>query len=192
VQTMLNDKISRRFPTGVLMMDFYVIAIIIANYSYAVVRSINLRFDDNSQDSDALPTRMLLLLYCGAAYFLIREVVQVISLIALKSFHIWLYDPSNYLNIALVFLILYWAIRMNFGTGDKDRFRIGAALSVIALWVKLLAYLRNILLGFAVFVGGVFYVVKRLAAFLTALAITLIAFAQVRYDLRHAPFCCVR
>lgn len=184
VQTMLNDKISRRFPTGVLMMDFYVILIIIINYSYAVVRSIHLRFDDNNQTGNALPTKMLILLYCGAGYFLIREVVQVISLISLKSFNIWLYDPSNYLNIAFVFLILYWAIRMNLGTGDKDWFRVGAAISVMALWVKLLAYLRNILIGFAVFVGGVFYVVRRLAAFLTALVIILIAFAQVRYDLR--------
>jgi hypothetical protein len=180
VQTMLNEKISRRFPTGVLMMDFYVIITIIINYSYAVVQSIKLRFDDDPENDSNIPSTVLLALYCGAGYFLIREIVQVISLISLKSFNIWLYDPSNYLNVAFVFLVLYWSIRMQFGSGDKNWFRIGAAVSVTALWVKLMAYLRNMLIDFAVFVGGVFYVVRRLAAFLTALCVILIAFAQVR------------
>lgn len=180
VQTMLNLKISRRFPTGVLMMDFYVIVMIIVIYSYAVVLSIKLRFDVNNKSGDAIDSRKLVMLYCGATYFLIREIVQIISLISLKSFKIWLYDPSNYLNIAFVFLVLYWTVRMDSGTGDNDWFRVGSTVSVIALWVKLLAYLRNILIDFAVFVGGVFYVVKRLAAFLTALCVILIAFAQVR------------
>lgn len=183
VQTMLNEKISRRFPTGVLMMDFYVIVMIIIIYSYAVVQSIKLRFDDIS-GNDAIETRKLMPLYCGAGYFLIREIVQVISLISLKSFNIWLYDPSNYLNMAFVFLVLYWSVRMQTGSGDKEWFRVGAAVSVTALWVKLLAYLRNMLIDFAVFVGGVFYVVKRLAAFLTALCVILIAFAQVRFEQR--------
>jgi hypothetical protein len=43
---------------------------------------------------------------------------------------------------------------MQRGSGDRDTFRVGAAISVIILWVKLLAYLRNILLDFAVFVRG--------------------------------------
>lgn len=70
---------------------------------------------------------------------------------------------------------------MNSGTGEEYPFRIGTALSVIVLYVKLLAYLRNIYMDFAVFMGGVFYVVHRLAAFLTALVIILIAFAQMFY-----------
>jgi len=58
-------------------------------------------------------------------------------------------------------------------------FRSGTAISVIILWVKVMAFLRNVLIDFAVFVGGVFYVVRRLAAFLMALVIILIAFAQM-------------
>jgi hypothetical protein len=151
-----------------------------------VVHSINLRFDGDADGDNAIATGKLICLYCGAGYFFFREVVQVISLISLKSFNIWLYDPSNYLNVAFVFLVTYWTVRMNYGTGDKEWFRIGAAISVTALWVKLLAYLRNMLIDFAVFVGGVFYVVRRLAAFLTALCVILIAFAQVSCPLRPA------
>lgn len=184
VQNLLNEKISRRFPTGVLIMDFYVLVMIIVCYSYAVVRSIEKRFDVTNTGGNAIETTKLLPLYIGGGYFLIREIVQVVSLISLKSFNIWLYDPSNYLNVAFVFLVFYWTIRMDIGEGDDEVFRIGAAVSVTALWVKLLAYLRNMLIDFAVFVGGVFYVVRRLAAFLTALCVILIAFAQV-----GPPFC---
>ena len=180
VQTMLNEKISRRFPTGVLMMDFYVIVAIIFNYSLAVAQSINLRYGENSNGDYKVETSKLILLYMGAGYFLFRELVQIISLIFLKSFKIWLYDASNYLNIAFVFVVVFWAIQMDYGLGDNDSFRVGATISVIWLWIKLLAYLRNMLIGFAVFVGGVFYVVKRLAAFLVSLFVILVAFAQVR------------
>lgn len=108
-----------------------------------------------------------------------REFIQVVSLISLKVFKLWLYDPSNYLNIAYIALIASWAFVMDRGIGDKDTFRIGATFSVIIVWLKLLAYLRNTLFDFAVFVGGVFYVVQRLAAFLCSLGIILIAFAQM-------------
>jgi len=181
VQILLNEKISRRFPTGVLMMDLTMQVMIILQYSFAVVESIKLRFGEDAETNNLkIPIQTLLPLYVGGAYFFVREVVQIISLLSLKSFNIWLYDPSNYLNVAFVFLVFYWAVRMESGTGDRNYFRIGAAFSATALWVKLLAYLRNMLIDFAVFVGGVFYVVRRLAAFLTALMVILIAFAQVR------------
>jgi Ion transport protein len=193
VQILLNEKISRRFPTVVLMMDFYVIIMTIVSYSYNVVESINRRSShssDNDPSIDAIPTLQLLPLYLGGAYFTLREIVQIISLIYLKSFNIWLYDASNYLNVAFVVVVLFWAIRMDTGTGDKNYFRIGAAISVTALWLKLLAYLRNMLIDFAVFVGGVFYVVRRLAAFLTALCVILIAFAQMFYTIfQQSTYC---
>jgi hypothetical protein len=47
------------------------------------------------------------------------------------------------------------------GEGDhkesEDTFRIGAAITFAFIWVKFLAYLRNILIDFAVFTGGVFH-----------------------------------
>ena len=177
VQNLLNEKISRRFPTSVLIIDFYVLVMIIVSYSYNVARSIEKRWSE--EQDDFVESLNLLPLYIGGGYFLGREIIQIISLISLKSFNIWLYDPSNYLNVMFIFVLFFWTIRMDRGTGDKDWFRVGAAVSVTILWVKLLAYLRFILIDFAVFVGGVFYVVRRLAAFLTALMVILIAFAQM-------------
>ena len=137
-----------------------------------------------------IPGAKLIPLYLSAAYFAMREIIQIISLVSLKSFNIWLHDPNNYFNVAFVFLMLFWAIRMQTGTGETESFRIGATVSVVIVWVKLLAYLRNVMIDFAVFVGGVFYVIRRLAAFLTALGIILIAFAQMFFTVyQQSDYC---
>ena len=80
---------------------------------------------------------------------------------------------------------------MNLGNGSALRFRTGAAVSVVVLWLKLSAYLRSMLIDFAVFVGGVFYVVRRLVAFLVSLSIILIAFSQMWFTLfrQSDPYC---
>lgn len=177
VQVLLNDKISQRFPTMVLMGDFYFLAIIIVAYSLNITDSIERRRDPTK--NDAIRIENLSALYIGAGYFLFREIVQMISLISLKSFHIWVYDGSNWLNVIFLVLVLYWTILMQTGGGDNNVFRYGSAISVIVLWLKVLAFLRNMLIDFAVFAGGVFYVFKRLVAFLTALMIILIGFSQM-------------
>ena len=189
VQVLLNDKISQRFPTFVLMCDFYCLIMVIVTYSITVVKSIELR--DDSTKGNALDTVYMIPLYFGAGYFLfLREVVQILSLISLKSFHIWLYDPSNWLNVIFIFLVTFWAIRMNTGTGDVNYFRYGTAFTVIVLWLKVLAFLRNMLIDFAVFVGGVLHVVQRLFAFLTALGVILVAFSQMFMTVfRQTPYC---
>lgn len=189
VQNLLNEKISRPFPTAVLMLDFYILVMIVISYSLNVTHSIELRFG-GQDNSDAIPGRQLVPLYLGAAYFAGREIVQVMSLISLKSFSLWLYDPSNYLNVVFVFIILYWTGRMQTGSGNDDSFRIGAAVCITVIWVKFVAYLRNVMIDFAVFVGGVFYVVRRLAAFLTALCVILIAFAQMFFTVfQQSAYC---
>ena len=185
VQILLNEKISQRFPTAVLMVDFYILMMVISSYSINVIDSINLRYkygpDDPDREERTIDSVNLIPLYVGAGYFLLREVIQLISLLSLKAFNVWVYDASNWLNLVFVFLILFWTVWMDTGMGDDRRFRIGAALSVTILWVKMLAYLRNVLIDFAVFVGGVFYVVNRLAAFLVSLGIILVAFSQMFY-----------
>jgi Ion transport protein len=60
----------------------------------------------------------------------------------------------------------------------------GLTLRIQPLYLPpLLVFLKGIMVGFAVFVGGVVYVVKRLAAFFLALLIILLAFAQIFYTI---------
>jgi hypothetical protein len=93
-------------------------------------------------------------------YFLGREIIQVISLISLKAWHIWLYGPSNWLNVIYIVLVFVWTGLMTMGIGDQDAFRYGTAWSFSFIWIKFLAYLRNISIDFAVFTGGVFHGTK--------------------------------
>lgn len=179
VQIILNDKIAQRFPTGVLILDFYFLSLVIVFYSFAVIDSLNKRFDDDPNVDRKVETWKLIPLYVGVAYFSIRELLSVVSLFALRSVHIWIADVSNWLNIIYIVLVLYYTLLMDFAAGDDYRFRTGAALTVIILWLKVLSFLRNMLIEFAVFAGGVFYVVQRLVAFLISLGVILVAFAQM-------------
>lgn len=65
VQIILNEKISQRFPTAVLMLDFYVLVMIIYSYSVNVVQSIENRSDEDPAN-DAIDTKHLVPLYVGA------------------------------------------------------------------------------------------------------------------------------
>ena len=165
------------------------VAMTICFYSLAVVDSLDRRFD-NDPSNDEVPLKLIIPLYVGAGYFFWREFIQIISLLSLNVFKLWLYDPSNYLNLAFTATVLSWGVVMQQGTGDRDVFRIGASFSVTILWVKLLAYLRSTLIDFAVFVRGVFFVVRRLSAFLVCLSVILLAFAQMFTTIfRQSDYC---
>jgi hypothetical protein len=191
VQVLLNDKISQRFPTFVLMCDLVFLILVIIFYSIDVLESIQLRAKETEQSGGMLPVSRLVPLYIGAAIFFLREAIQILSLISLKSFHIWLCDLSNWLNVVFIVLVTWWAVCMQMGLIESlDNFRTGTAFTVIVLWLKVLGYLRNMLIDFAVFVGGVLHVVQRLAAFLAALVVILVAFSQMFLTVfRQTPYC---
>jgi len=192
VQLLLNEKIAQRFPSAILMSDFYMQLMVVITYSLLVPEAIDRRFNENDDAEDpSIELTYLIPLYLGGIYFLFRELIQILSLISLRAFHIWFYDPSNWLNVVYVVVVYFWTITMQLGTGDRENFRTGAALSVIVLWLKLLGYLRFLLIDFAVFIGGVFYVVQRLAAFLVSLFIILVAFSQMFYTVfqQKDPYC---
>jgi hypothetical protein len=183
VQVLLNQKIAERFPTGVLVADFFVQLAVISFYAITVKEAIDQKFINGPADEYYMDMRYLIPLYLGAAYFFVRTLVQILSLLALKALHVWVYDPSNWLDVIYIFTVIFWATRMVHATGDEDRFRNGLAFSAVFLWLKLLAFLRNTYIDFAVFLGGLFYVVRRLVAFLCCLIITLIAFSSMFYTI---------
>jgi hypothetical protein len=189
VQELLNDKIAQRFCSLTLILDFYAQMMVVAFYSITVKDSVDMRFTQPDVPA-VVDFRWLLPLYIGASYFLMREVIQILSLLYLGALHIWFYEPSNWLSVIYIFLIYFWTVEMTLGTGDADFFRTGSALSIIVIWTKFLAYLRNMLIDFAVFTGGVFHVMRRLAAFLVCLIIILVAFSRIFVTLfRETPYC---
>ena len=73
---------------------------------------------------------------------------------------------------------------------SNQAFRYGVAFTQGVLWCAVIYFLKSTLVDFAVFVGGVFYVVQRLAAFLLAVGLILLAFAQMFYIVNTDTLIC--
>mmetsp|Transcript_11015 Transcript_11015/g.25579 ORF Transcript_11015/g.25579 Transcript_11015/m.25579 type:complete len:849 (+) Transcript_11015:35-2581(+) len=183
VRNILNKKIVQRFPTSILMLDGYWLIIIIVCFEIETKKSIKERFAPTSDKTQQPITVSLILLFLGGIYFMSREVVQIVSLWSLGSVSSWFYDATNWLDMSVIVLVFYYAVVMtdtSYGV-DKTTFRSGVAFTKGVLWCAVIYFLKSTLVDFAVFVGGVFYVLQRLAAFLMAVAVILLAFAQMFY-----------
>jgi len=183
IQEVLNTMVSKRFPTMILMMDFYFIMMIILFFRLAVGESIDIRFADYGE---SVNPSYLAVLYIGASYFLSREIIQMWSLVFQRQLKTWFFDMSNYLDILSSLLVFFWTFEMQTNIFSEyeninDYFRVGTAITTGILWMLVLSFLKSTLIDFAVFVGGVFYVVRRLAAFFIALTVIMVAFAQMFY-----------
>jgi len=117
-------------------------------------------------------------MYGGAFYFILREVTQSVSLAFMGALNIYISDPSTWLNMLYIIVVLVWATLVMLGIGEFIPFVYGTTLSVLILTVKLLAYLRNMYIDFAIFSGGVINVLGRLKAFIFCILIFLVAFSQ--------------
>ena len=107
--------------------------------------------------------------------------IQVLSFLHLGLFSVWFRRGTNWIEIGLIFLVLFWAVVLNQGVMPLDTFRTTASMTVFFFWLTFLNFLRGLLIEFAVFVSGVLHVVQRLGPFLLAMLIILIAF-MVRHD----------
>jgi len=185
VQTMLNQKMSSRFPTMILLLDFYFLCAIIAAFSFASEQSIDRRFNvlNDTTESKQVSVALLSPLYIGALYFIMREIIQLISIGNQMTIFDYFLDAENLVNFVFICMTVYYTVLMQTGLGDAEHFRIGAAFTLGTCYLQMLAYLKSILIEFAVFVSGVIYVTSKLVAFIVSLIITLVAFAQMWYTL---------
>jgi len=182
VRNILNQKIIQRFPTSILIMDGYMLFFIIVAFEMATKNHIEMRFEDPDDPVEDETFVQIIILLLGVGYFMTRELVQVISLISLGGIKTWFTDATNYLDMAVIFTVLYNTILMlEPEIGDNDRFRASCAFTKGILWLAVIYFLKATNVQFAVFVGGVYYVVNRLIAFLLAVGIMLLAFAQMFY-----------
>jgi ankyrin repeat protein len=178
VHALLNQKTSQPFPTAVLMVDFYVLTLMIISFSQLIVSSIGQRSDDDPSN-DAIGGIRVTPLYLGIAYFVMRELIQLIGVSSLGALSTYLTDTTNLIDILYISLLFNWTYWIHTGIGDLEVFRMGTALTLGLVWTNVLVYFKNVLIDFAIFVAGVSYVVRRLGAFMLALFIVLMAFAQI-------------
>ena len=197
VRNILNEKIIQRFPTSILMLDGYILVLIIVAFERTTTTFIDLAHKndlDSYKEGEQPPewvSGSLYVLFAGGTYFFLREFVQIISLLSLGSFTSWFFDTTNWVDMAVITLVYWYGVYMareiedgelvDYDYKDLERsyFRPGVAFTKGVLWMAVIYFLKSTLVDFAVFVGGVYYVVQRLVAFLLAVGVILLAFAQM-------------
>ena len=128
VQEQLNIKISKKFPTAIMILDFYMIVITLGTFIKAVIDSIDNRAE-NSNGSDSKP--ILIFLYITCIYLAVREFVQVLSFIHLGLFFSsWFKRATNWMEISLIIQVLFWTIVIETGIMSMDHFRTGTAITL--------------------------------------------------------------
>jgi ankyrin repeat protein len=197
VRNILNQKIIQRFPTSILMLDGYFLIAIIIAFARASENVLHVRYtalrpeEPDAQNTSKIEIRFL---FVGATYFLLRELIQITSLISLGGLRTWFVDATNYLDMAVIISVYVNAVIMvtDFVSTEEqlNKFRSLCAFTTLILWVAVIYFLKSVNVQFAVFVGGVYYVVNRLIAFLLAVGIMLLAFAQMFFIIYlQTPVC---
>ena len=129
VQELLNQNISRKFPTAIMILDFYSILLTLITYMLAVLNSIDRRADITS--SNSVPSSYLIPLYIAGSYFAIREIVQILSFIHLGLiFASWFKRTTNWMEISLIIQIIFWTVVMDTGAFTLEFFQAGTALTL--------------------------------------------------------------
>ncbi len=190
VQTMLNEKISQRFPSAVMLLDLYFTCGIIICFSINISTCLTTREYWTREFGISLVN--LLPLYFGALYFFFREFIQIMSMSSLGLFSLWAKDVTNWIDVFFIIILLFWATVMQRGWSlDENSFRTVAAFSSTILYVNFLYFLRSLYFDFAVFVSGVWNVLQLLVAFITSTMIILFMFMQVFFTIFQQISGCV-
>ncbi len=179
VKEILNRKISNRFPTSILILDGYFYLVIIICFTHAAQLHIKYCFEIEPELPSNISSYLSTCL-AGATYFLNRELSQIVSTINLGTFQAWILNAENWLDVGVVILLYYYCLAMqyrqegiqvtqDFGSdGDKD-FRIGAAVTIGAMWAATISYLKSCSLEFSLFFETVLYVTRKIFVYLIVL-----------------------
>lgn len=145
VQSVLNIKIAKRFPTSILLLDGYVLIMLIVCFEIASNYTIDVRFQEEGDppvESFRGPGFAYAII-AGGGYFFVREIIQAFALLNIGSFKSWVFSPSNWLDWFMMALVLAMGRAMiNVDLMSKEAFRNLAALTKGVLWVSFILYGR--------------------------------------------------
>mmetsp|Transcript_15428 Transcript_15428/g.22553 ORF Transcript_15428/g.22553 Transcript_15428/m.22553 type:complete len:931 (+) Transcript_15428:124-2916(+) len=212
VQQILNDKIIKRFPTCFLLLDGYSIIALIIVFTISTNEFIRKKYEegcdctipgDGPNDVPLAPIVCLqndvsltpvVCLFIISVYFLLREIMQMISLASLGTFSSWVKDAKNWLDLVVIGLAVALGIIMITASCDPNisdtAFRYIVAICKAVFWVAFIVWLKSLRIEFAVFVSGVLYVVQSLKSFLVAVLLVLFAFSQMFFMIYYGSNIC--
>lgn len=172
------------------MLDLYFIVVVILNFGIAVERYITYLTEEQELHAD----KSLWFVICGGVYFIIREVIQIFSLVSVGHFSTWWKSKTNYVDVVCIGIMLLWPSLMLSGAVNKDSdpaIKQGLlSLAAGFLFLLVFSFLKRTFLEFAVFVRGLCVTFIRLFSFLVVFVITITAFALMLYLLVSSPEGC--
>ena len=160
-------------------MDFWIYLMI--NVFYITNLRVYIKF--LTDDSKASVNWMCLPLYVGFIYFVLRELIQIFSMLRHNKFHEWWTDLDNIFDVLFFLLVVTWAYIMNRelfkhkdleNVQDLENVRMLAALTAFIFHLKFLFFFRSIFMSFAVFIEGFIQVTKKLGMFMASINSTFI------------------
>lgn len=204
VQEKLDEVVTSRFATSILMVDLYFSIIIIICNGIAVSRyNKYLYFNDieicmdgqipNYSNCNCLYSNFLVcpvIVLCGGVYFSTREVMKFVTLTSYGYHTIWWTHYAKLLDMLFIFIMYFLGIIMLTGVihpdstdAAKEAFRSLSSVFSGGLFLLVFSPLQRIFYDFAVFVRGVTVVAKPLLSFLAALCIVISSFAFMFFAL---------
>lgn len=210
IQKSLNEKIILKVPTVIRFCDGFVYILILLIFYLGAACTIQERIPDIDESKNCDKGRFGTILFITALYLILREVMQVLSLLSLGIMNSYLEGSTNYLDILTIVLIIYFALDMqtengflnmsNLCKGDPecvieklDIYRFLVSMANVIFWSTFISFLKSASIDLAVFVDGLQNVISRILPFLTALVIILhhfsIAFVMIYVDSDRCRTC---
>lgn len=172
VKHILDEKIKNKFPTVLLMVDFYMQVMIILSLHFGLEAS-----DKTARD------RCAIVLFVGGSYFQLREFIQIFTLIWFGSFRTfllgWLFHFNDMLDQLYIFAVITCGVFIFKDTTTDQVQKIVMTFSAGIFWAKLFIWMGSIKVDFSVFVSGVFYVSRAVLPYVQGIIIFLVAFTQM-------------
>eukprot|EP00591_Stephanopyxis_turris_P010302 CAMPEP_0195518568 /NCGR_PEP_ID=MMETSP0794_2-20130614/13169_1 /TAXON_ID=515487 /ORGANISM="Stephanopyxis turris, Strain CCMP 815" /LENGTH=714 /DNA_ID=CAMNT_0040647561 /DNA_START=271 /DNA_END=2415 /DNA_ORIENTATION=- len=175
VQHVLVRKMSQPFPFAILMLDFYMYALLILSFSMATNMYIKPQLQ-SEHASVGIKGWFIGVIFLAIVYFVLREIMQIFS-----QKKAWFRDTWNCLDVANIMLVVISAIIMTTGNGAPDKVRILLMVTNGLVWIMMVRYLKSINQSFAIFVSAVIHIACKLSSFIIAIALIIVSFAQMYY-----------
>ena len=184
MQTILNRKAAKPHHCLLLFCDLLCHILLILGFEISTRYAIS-KLSGKSPEEPSVPIQFLLV---SAAWFLLRELIQICGLLNLGK------NPFRnykfYLNLMFIASIITFSILINDVKMDSRILSNLAFSHVVAIFkliyiVNFVFFIRSLNKTFAVFASGVIYVFKQLWAFLVMLILILFMFSLAFHFLTY-------
>jgi len=188
LQKVLNKKITHRGMTAFLFGDLFATFMLLVLFVSATIKffeGVGLspvpKTCESSYTSNYTPTGILIAVICFNFYFLLREILQMLSTGTRVDYFFDIFNLYEVTRMVLVFISAFLMMSTGdcFGEGTQGTILTTGVLVIVGL----IFILRTTFLPFGTFVGGLFLILKTTLPFLIVSFLLVFAFSFIYYTL---------